>query len=224
MTKQSDGLFQASKRARMEGSARRAQIVQTTVRLIGANGIHGTTVSRIAAELGLSQMALYRHFANKADLLSSALQYLAERTAEWVGSSSHPWIPTRLREIGEAHLEMLSEDVEMWNSPMMQFMITRPAQPEVSAVFLDGSAPGETPEYLRRSRSIVEGHLEEGKAQGSIRPEVDVVAFGWQWLSWAAGEDLHYLIAEPSGTFSRGPHLRLLDLIIRDIEVNPPGA
>ena len=78
--------------------------------------------------------------------------------------------------------------------------------------------------YLGGAREIVEGYVEEGKAQGSIRPEVDVVAFGWEWLSWAAGEDLHYLIAEQSGTFSREPHLRLLDLIIRDIEVNEPGA
>jgi AcrR family transcriptional regulator len=191
--------------------------------LIGAYGIHGTTVSRIATELGLSQMALYRHFANKADLLNSALQYLADRTAEWAASSSHPWIPTRLREIGEAHLQMLSADIEMWNSPMMQFMIARPAQPGVSAFFFDAYPGGERSRYRGGAREIVEGYVEEGKAQGSIRPDVDVAAFGWEWLSWAAGEDLHYLIAEPSGTFNREPHLRLLNLIIRDIEIERAG-
>jgi hypothetical protein len=95
----------------------------------------------------------------------------------------------------------------------------RPAQPWVSPVFVDTQLEGETPSRLGLARQHLYRHLEEGKAQGSIRPHVDLVAFAWLWLSWAQGEDLHYLIAERTGSFNREPHLRLLDLIIADIEL-----
>jgi AcrR family transcriptional regulator len=208
-----------AKRVRMDSAARQAQIVLVTVRLVGQYGIEGTTVSRIAAEVGLSEMALYRHFDNKVDMLVGAFEYLIGRTAEWHSCSSHPWVPTRLREIGQAHLSMLTADVEMFNSPMMQFWISRPAQAWVSPVFVDSQLKEDATTSLGQARQRLYRHIEEGKAQGSVRPCVDPVAFAWLWLSWAQGEDLHYLIAERTASFNRRPHLRLLDLIIADIEL-----
>jgi AcrR family transcriptional regulator len=219
LARQADKRLVPAKRVRMDSAARQAQIVRATVRLVGQYGIEGTTVSRIAAEVGLSEMALYRHFDNKVGMLVGALEYLVGRSAEWHSCSSHPWVPTRLCEIGQAHLSMLTADVDMWNSPMMQFAVNRPAQPWVSPVFVDTQPEGDSPTRLGQARQRLYGHIEEGKAQGSIRPDVDPVAFAWLWMSWAQGEDLHYLIAERTGSFNREPHLRLLELIIADIEL-----
>jgi AcrR family transcriptional regulator len=207
------------KRERMDGVARRAQIVAATVRLVGGYGLQGTTVSRIANAVGLSEMALYRHFENKADMLAGALEYVVGRSAEWHRSSSHPWVPTRLREIGQNHLKMVTADIEMWNAPMMQFAMNTPAQSWISPVFESGRDDDETVTRLTEPRRLLFSYIEEGKAQGSIRPDLDRLAFQWQWMSWAQGEDLHYLNAAATGSFNREPHLRLLELIIRDVEL-----
>ena len=165
-------------------------------------------------------MALYRYFENKNDMLAAALEYLAARATQWNSSSLHPWVPTRLREIGRAHFDMLTADVDMWNAPMMQFVTSKSgAQLEVAAVFVDGRLQDGGRTYLPQARELLSRHLNEGKGQGSIRPDADVIAFGWEWMSWAQGEDLHYLIARNAGGFSREPHLRMLDLIISDIEL-----
>ncbi len=206
----------------MERAARRTQIIDVTVRLVGKYGLEGTTVSRIAAEVGVSEMALYRHFENKAEMLAAALEYVVGRSAEWHRSSSHPWVPTRLREIGRNHLESVTSDVEGWNAPMMQFAINRPAQSWIAPVFEKSRDDDETVARLTEPRRLLFSYIEEGKSQGSIRPDVDSNAFQWLWMSWAQGEDLHYLNAVATGSFNREPHLRLLELIIRDIELPEP--
>lgn len=212
----------AAKRERMDGVARRAQIIEATVRLVGQHGLEGATVSRIATAVGLSEMALYRHFENKADMLIGALEYVVGRSGDWHRSSTHPWVPTRLREIGINHLAMVTSDVELWNAPMMQFAMNRPAQSWISPVFEDGEQETEATVRITEPRRLLYGYVEEGKAQGSIRPDVDPLAFQWLWMSWAQGEDLHYLNAVATGNFNREPHLRLLELIIRDIELPEP--
>jgi AcrR family transcriptional regulator len=208
--------------SRISREERRSQIVAATVRLVGRYGLQGTTLTRVASEVGVTEMALYRHFQGKDDILAAAFEFLTERAARWMASSSHPWVPTRLREIGRDHFDMLTSDIEMWTAPMMQFAVSRSTQVHVAAEFV-GVRPGDgQPTYIRHegTREILARYLREGKAQGSIRPYVDVSAFALQWMSWAQGENFHYLLAEAEGLeANREPHLRVLDLIIADIEL-----
>ena len=208
--------------SRIDGETRRRQIVAATVKLVGRYGLEGATLSRVAGEIGVTEMALYRHFQGKDDILAAAFKSLTERAAEWMVSSSNVWVPTRLREIGRTHFEMLTHDIEMWTAPMMQFAVTRSARVRVAPEFVDVNSDVEPPAYLRHqgTRELLARYLREGKEQGSIRPYVDVSAFALQWMSWAQGENFHYLLAEAEGLeFNRVPHLRVLDLIIADIEL-----
>lgn len=211
-------------RRRVGAETRRRQIITATLRLVGQYGLQGTTVSRVAGEVGVSEMALYRHFENKEAMLVAAHEYLLERATEWMTSSSHPWVPSRLREIGWAHFEMLTSDMEMWTAPQMQFVMSRSPKFHAIAAFaedgrlLDGQA---TPDSPPGTSETLAQYLREGQKQGSIRPDVDIMAFALEWMSWAQGENLHYLAAN-GGEFNREPHLRLLDLIIADIEL-PQG-
>jgi len=51
----------------------RAQVLEIAVRLFNEQGYDGTSVSSLAAELGLSKAALYHHFASKEQILEIAL-------------------------------------------------------------------------------------------------------------------------------------------------------
>lgn len=51
----------------------RAQVLDIAVRLFNEQGYDATSVSALAAELGLSKAALYHHFASKEQILEIAL-------------------------------------------------------------------------------------------------------------------------------------------------------
>ncbi|MFF0456422.1 TetR/AcrR family transcriptional regulator [Nocardia africana] len=53
---------------------RRAEIVAAAVAAFARDGYHGTSMAGIAAEVGISSAALYRHFRSKQDLLGHCLR------------------------------------------------------------------------------------------------------------------------------------------------------
>lgn len=195
---------------RAGGADRKAQIIRAAVRLVGRHGVQGTTIARIGQELGLCEMASYRYFRNKAEILVEAHQYLIDRTMNWMRSSSHPSVLERLREVGEAHADMLSSDVEMYSAPMLQFCVTprgdpfRIEQSKQFAVFTD----------------FLSDLFDEGKRQGSIRDDLDAQIFVHLWIGWVQSEDAHYVYGGERD-FVHEPHLRMLDLILREIAARP---
>ena len=165
-------------------------------------------MSRISAEVGLSEMAAYRHFANKDEILMQADSYLLDRILEWLDSSSNPVIIDRLREIGERHLDMLSADLDLFTAPYLQFLTMVQSDNPLHRHVVDNNA---------RMKEAIESLVREGMIQGSIRADVDAFLFTHEFVGWFLAEDIHCLTDLRDGTFSRSSHLRMLDLILRDI-------
>ena len=195
------------KRQRLGREQRRRQLVEAAVRLIGTLGIPGTTVSKMSAECGLSEMAAYRHFASKEEILIEASGYLLGRILEWLDSSANPCVLERFREIGENHFDMLSSDLEMFTAPYMQFL-----------TMTQGDAP--LHQHVAANNDDMKAKIEalarEGVAQGSFRPDADPFLFTHEFVGWFLAEDIHCLTDLRDGTFSRSSHLRTLALILRD--------
>lgn len=63
----------------------RADIVAAALRLLDSDGIEAFTMRRVSAEVGVSQMALYRHVGDRESLLALALDDVAS------GISSDGW-------------------------------------------------------------------------------------------------------------------------------------
>jgi len=200
----------APKRKRLGREERRRQLVDAAVRLIGTSGLRGTTMSRISGELELSEMAAYRHFTSKDELLMEANTYVIGRILEWLASSANPSIVHRLRELGESHFEMLSADVDMFTAPYMQFLTMSQDEGPLHLHVIANNL---------RMKDAIEAIVHEGIAQGTIRPDVDAFLFTHEFVSWFLAEDIHCLADLRDGTFSRSSHLRMLDLILRDIAV-----
>jgi AcrR family transcriptional regulator len=173
----------ALKGGRVRGRDRKAQITRETLRLVAEHGIQGTSMSRISAAVGVSSAALYRHFDSRDDILIAAFDTLMERFAQWLQSAEAPCALDRLRQMCERHASLFSQDVEGWNAPMFQFTVYIPKDKVREHV------------HVRRTKMFVAvGEIiEEGKAQGCIAQDVDVmqaVADLYAWIYW---EDLSYL-------------------------------
>jgi len=89
----------------------REAVLDTAIRLLDAEGVEALTMRRLASELGVSAMALYRHVGSKDELLMVLVDRLAARLVYPLGPpdpngamlvlwstiydslSEHPWIP-----------------------------------------------------------------------------------------------------------------------------------
>ncbi len=59
----------------MDFTKRQTEILDRAIELIGSGGIQGLTTKALAARIGFSEPALYRHFTDKNEILNSVLIY-----------------------------------------------------------------------------------------------------------------------------------------------------
>ncbi|MCB0484269.1 MAG: TetR/AcrR family transcriptional regulator [Flavobacteriales bacterium] len=59
-------------------TARQLEIIVAAGRILTTAGISGLTIKNMAAEMGFSESALYRHFSSKEDIIIAMLSYLAK--------------------------------------------------------------------------------------------------------------------------------------------------
>ncbi len=77
----------AKGKVKMRSEVRRDQIVQSALAIISEKGIGGLTTAALAAEAGISEANLYRHFKNKEDIFLATVFYVKERIARNVEMS-----------------------------------------------------------------------------------------------------------------------------------------
>lgn len=62
----------------MSFSKRQIEIIEAATKLVGDKGIQNLTTKNLAAEMGFTEPALYRHFKGKTEILASVLNYYRE--------------------------------------------------------------------------------------------------------------------------------------------------
>ncbi len=66
----------AAPRKRPRPGERRVQILQTLARMLEQPGAERITTAALAAQLGVSEAALYRHFASKAQMFEGLIEFI----------------------------------------------------------------------------------------------------------------------------------------------------
>lgn len=67
---------------RMPTEQRRQQIAEATMKIIGERGLREFTAAQVAAEVGIKDGTIFRHFKNKEEILDSVLELLEETLIE----------------------------------------------------------------------------------------------------------------------------------------------
>jgi AcrR family transcriptional regulator len=67
-----------------------AQIARAAIRVADAEGLEAVTMQRVAREVGVTTMALYRYFPAKADLVDRMIDSASDSAASF-GKPSSPW-------------------------------------------------------------------------------------------------------------------------------------
>lgn len=92
--------------SKLSSEIRRRQIVNATLKIISERGVRNLTTSAIAHEVGMSEANLYRHFANKDEILMETVGSIGSglgKNLEKVFQSSESPLE-HLRQIFSLHL------------------------------------------------------------------------------------------------------------------------
>ena len=192
---------------------RQQEIIEATVRLLAKHGVQGTTVSRIAGEVGMARGALYQHFPNREAVLEAALAAMGERSSQWIIQSSGPDVPTRLLDMGEAHSSWSSVEYETFVRPFFQ-LIASNRETALTRLITD--------RQQQDFRYLVE-LVDEGKRQGSIRSDVDSADVAWSLLLHAWGEDIARLMGIDR-FITEGASNRILSRLMETYAAAAPGG
>jgi AcrR family transcriptional regulator len=167
--------------SRMTGAERKQRIIEATEEVVAEYGVQGASTSRIAAAAGISEKTLYSHFESRKDMLSAAMDAVFEKArAKTFLSRQDPDVLEHLRKTQLSR--RLSEGGFVF--PLYEFFASPP----------DAGLRGELKTQHEVSIKMLMDMIEEGKAQGVIRADVDSEQAAWDvmFIYWA--DDVAYLL------------------------------
>jgi len=171
--------------ARMTSAERKRRLTAATLEVVAKKGVEGATTARIAEAAGISPAALYKHFATRKELLLAALDSLYDTIYEVLfESSSEPDVVERLRSIGRLHSDLIVSGRGSFIYPLFEFLAAPPES---------GLREAQGIRQLEMIK-VVAAIVEEGKAQGSIRPDVDSEQVAWALHAVWWAEDIAHLM------------------------------
>ena len=160
------------------------EIAEAALRIMATHGYYGTSVARIAREVGISNSALYQHFRNREDVLVAATELLGEQAQEWIVTPRVTTALERLDKIAGSHMEWSASALESFVRPIFAFVgVTEKARLEPS-----------TPRGLLHSFELLLSIVEQGQSEGSIRSDVEPGDLAWAVLMLAWAEDMALLV------------------------------
>ncbi|MBE3563112.1 MAG: TetR/AcrR family transcriptional regulator [Hydrogenibacillus schlegelii] len=138
-------------------------ILNAAIKVFAEAGYHGAQVSRIAREAGVADGTIYLYFSGKADLLVSVFRSYLSRHVERLRAvlAEESDVPAKLRRLVWEHFRPLSEHYEL-------AVVT-----QVELRQADPALRGRINEILRSYLDVIDGLIEEGKAAGIFRRDIE---------------------------------------------------
>lgn len=161
-----------STRQRETTEIRQRQITGAALRIIGEKGIHGVTTAGIAAEVGISEGNIYRHFKDKDEIVRSLIDKIGEDLLHFLDSVKD--ISSPLEKLGEIFRRHLDYAKNNRGVPRIVFS---------EDVMGNNEALGD--EVRKRMTSYFSGVREtfaEGQGKGCVRRDLDPAALATMFI------------------------------------------
>ena len=156
---------------RRRTTIRRQQIVDIIRNIISSKGIEYVTISEIAARIGTSKTAIYRHFKSKRDILSLLIDNIEETLMEALDKAIVSEDPVQnLKNILLAHLTYARERRETSFIVIMGVM-------QFSDAIIRKKISQLIEKYLRKIEKILTSAIKLGLIKKDINPRISAIAF-----------------------------------------------
>jgi AcrR family transcriptional regulator len=210
-SKNSPGEFTVVHWKRTTEADKKKRILDAVLRLVVKYGVHGTTTAGIATEAGMSEPTLYRTYHNKEEVLLATADAAWQMRQADLASADDADALEHLRKLAKHHTASIQKT------------------PAVEIVYHFAVAP---PKYglLERIREQIESDvqhmadvIEQGKAQGSIRPDVKPQEAAWRLMAAFWSESTARLFHFEEAVLASGISAQNLDSILKEIAAEPRG-
>jgi len=194
-------------RTKLSADARRAVTVETVIGLAAATNPADITTAQIAAQMGVTQGALFRHFADKQAIWAEVMDWTAATLLARFDDVTGATPIEQLRAMFATHID---------------FVVTHPGVPRIlfGELQRDGDAQGKmcVRALMAAYRERVTNLLTEAKAQSLIAERVDISAASTMFLGMVQGLVMQAMAA---GDFATMPAIsaRLFDLYLDGLGV-----
>ena len=153
---------------RLRSEQRKRQLVNIALDLIATQGLQGTTMGKVAKAAGITEMALYRHFRSRKELIQAALDKMIAITKRFL-DVDEPDIKKRLRTI---------------SATMYDSMMSNRMEPRLLFEFLRAPAKENLKDQMQAQFQAmlhkIEAMLDEGIARGQFRADIDKTRIAWE--------------------------------------------
>lgn len=153
---------------RLSSEQRRHQLVGITLDLIALQGLQGTTMAQVAKTAGITEMALYRHFHSRKELIQAALDEMIA-------------ILKRFLDVQETDIK---ERLRTISATMYDSMMSDRMEPRLLFEFLRAPAKEQLHEQMQVQFHVlhqtIEAMLAEGIATRQFRPDIDQTRVAWE--------------------------------------------
>lgn len=148
-------------RTRRSSAERREEIATAALYIIGRRGLTSLTMTTLAAEIGVTSGALFRHFESRDDILREVVRHAVDKIDRTFPDGSIPPVE-RLFTLARNRIRLLGPDPGLaWLLRSEQAYLTMP-----------DDAVEELRNVARRSRRFILKAIREGVAEGSIRADI----------------------------------------------------
>ncbi|MCH7848726.1 MAG: TetR/AcrR family transcriptional regulator [Planctomycetes bacterium] len=148
-------------RTRKSSAERREEIARAVLHIIGRRGLTSLTMSTLAAEIGVTSGALFRHFETRDDILREVVRHGVAKIDRTFPDKSLPPLE-RLFTLARNRIRLLGPD------PGLAWLL----RSEQAYLTLPKDAVNELRDVARRSRRFLLKAIRDGAADGSIRSDI----------------------------------------------------
>lgn len=144
---------------------RQIEIMEAATARIDKYGIQNLTIKTLAADIGLSEPALYRHFKSKNEILLCLLHYFITKMKK------------RISTIIMNHNATAEEELRIIFNSQLQTFTEKPAI--VSVIFaesifhFDGSLSNKVSEIIELMQQFVQSNIERGQREGQYNKRIN---------------------------------------------------
>ncbi|MCP4457386.1 MAG: TetR/AcrR family transcriptional regulator [Cytophagales bacterium] len=147
----------------MDYTPRQIEIIEAVTKLIGEKGIQNLTTKNLAAEIGFSEPALYRHYKGKIEILESVLQYYKEILVHGMSQI----IDSNYSAIEKIHSIIKFQFNHFSESPAVIMIIFAETSFQYDNVLSKAVA-----EIMTEKRTLMGKIIQTGQGEGSVRNDI----------------------------------------------------
>ncbi|MCH8315145.1 MAG: TetR/AcrR family transcriptional regulator [Planctomycetes bacterium] len=198
-------------RTRKSSAERRKEIAKAVLHIIGRRGLTSLTMSTLAAEIGVTSGALFRHFETRDDILREVVRHGVAKIDRTFPDKSLPPLE-RLFTLARNRIRLLGPD------PGLAWLL----RSEQAYLTLPKDAVNELRDVARRSRRFLLKAIRDGAADGSIRSDIPP-----EVLLVPIIGTIHTLIGTPGASqHAQGKQHRNTSRVLAALErmIIPPGS